>query len=291
MCDRKTSGILIIDKPEGKTSAVVDSICKKILNVKRVGHVGTLDPFATGVLVVAVNNGTKAIPYINPAKKTYEFTIKFGEKTNTGDKTGQIVETSNKRPAYLELENVIASFVGEVFQTPHAFSAIKIGGKRAYQIARQGGTPEIKPRKVTIFSLELVDKIDDSVFKMRTTVSPGTYIRSLCEDIAKTLGTVGHTHSLRRTRDGDFKEGQAVSLDELRENKSAALIPLESVLRDFLIVLLSNCEAESLAFGREIRCDSVLENDRYLAKSSNGFLGIVNVYDGVMKVERVLCLG
>ena len=134
----RLDGILIIDKPEGKSSAFIDFIVKKVLGIKKVGHIGTLDPFATGVLAIALNNGTKTIPYIKAERKTYEFEIAFGKKTNTGDKTGEIVEISNNVPTTSEIESLLPQFVGEILQTPSIFSAIKVGGKRAYELARKG---------------------------------------------------------------------------------------------------------------------------------------------------------
>lgn len=291
MKNTEISGILVVDKPEGKSSAFIDRICKKILNIKKIGHIGTLDPFATGLLAIAINSGTKTIPYIKTETKTYEFEIRFGEKTDTGDKTGTVIETSDKIPNLEEIQKIIPNFIGEISQIPHAFSAIKVDGKRAYDLARQGIVPDIKSRKITIFELEILGQTDDATFKLRAKVSPGTYIRTLSEDIAKSLGTIGTTISLRRTEDGKFSLGQSISIDKLEEKKDnieSILIPLEDVLDDIPVILISCQDAENLRFGREIANDSDFSDGEYLAKSDDGFLGIVDFENGIIKPKRLL---
>ena len=140
------NGIIVIDKPEGKSSAFVDFVVKKQLRAEKVGHIGTLDPFATGVLAIAINGGTKSIPYIKTKSKTYEFEINFGKRTDTSDKTGKIVEISERIPTDAEIKTVLPQFIGEISQVPSIFSAIKIDGKRAYELARKGEMPEMKSR-------------------------------------------------------------------------------------------------------------------------------------------------
>ncbi|MDR3224578.1 MAG: tRNA pseudouridine(55) synthase TruB [Holosporales bacterium] len=228
MCsDTELSGFLVIDKLEGKTSAFIDFLCKKKLGVKKVGHLGTLDPFATGVLVIAINKATRAIRYIKPISKVYEFVVKFGEQTTTGDKTGEVVKTDSSYPDMNALENVLTNFTGEINQVPHAFSAIKVNGKRAYQLARKGIVPEIAPRKTTVFDIKILKQLDCRMFSLTATVSPGTYIRSLCEDIAKALDTVGHAWALRRIADGQFSIDQAISIDCINE---CDIIPIDRVV-------------------------------------------------------------
>ena len=286
------SGILILNKPEGISSTFAGNICKKILKTKKLGHLGTLDPFATGVLPIAVNDGTKAIPYIKIDKKTYEFEIKFGEKTNTGDKTGEIVETSNLIPNIEQIQNTIRTFIGEIFQTPHAFSAIKIDGKRAYDIARSGQIPNIKARKTTIFGLKLLEQTAENIYKFSATVSPGTYIRTLSEDIAKSLETLGHTISLKRTMDGKFSIEQAISLDNLREkceNLECVLIPPEDVLDDIPVIFISDLDAENLMKGRTISVsDRFSDGTTCSAISPGGFLGIVQYDNECINPKRII---
>ena len=279
-------GFLIIDKPEGKSSAFIDSVIKKLSKAEKVGHVGTLDPFATGVLAIAIKGGTKAIPYIKTQRKIYEFEIIFRARTDTSDKTGKIIEVSNKIPTVSEIEGVLSQFIGEISQVPSIFSALKIDGKRAYELARNGETPDMKPRKVTIYELELIGKN-----KFKAEVSPGTYIRTLTEDIAKELGTVGYTSSIRRIRDGKFSIAQSITLENLvkiKDNLNSILIPLENVLDDIPVIPVSCQDAENLMLGRCVSTAFVGKNVQYLASSVNGFLEVVEFSDGVIYPKRLL---
>ncbi len=279
-------GVIVIDKPEGKSSAFVDSVVKKRLKARKVGHIGTLDPFATGVLAIAVNGGTKAIPYIKTERKTYEFEVMFGKRTDTSDKTGTVVETSGIVPTDKEIEAILPQFIGEISQIPSIFSAIKVGGKRAYELARKGETPEIKPRKVTIYNLEMIGEN-----KFKAEVSPGTYIRTLAEDIAKALNTVAYTSSLRRIKDGKFSIEGSVSLEDfekIADNLSSVLISLENVLDDIPVIPVSCQDAESLMQGRCISTTFIGENGRYLASAENGFLEVVDFSDGVLSPKKLL---
>ncbi len=279
-------GFLIIDKPEGRSSAFVDFVIKKCLKAEKVGHIGTLDPFATGVLAVAINGGTKAIPYINTKRKVYEFEITFGSQTDTSDKTGKVIKVSNKIPTVSEIEGVLPQFIGEISQVPSIFSAIKVNGKRAYELARRGEVPDMKPRKVTIYSIELIGKS-----KFKAEVSPGTYIRTLTEDIAKALGTVGHTSSIRRTTDGKFSNGQSITLEnlvEIKDNLSSVLISLENVLDDIPVIPVSCQDAENLMLGRCIYTAFVGETGQYLASAANGFLEVVEFSGGKISPKKLL---
>lgn len=286
------NGILIINKPEGKSSGYVDLVCKKILGTKKIGHIGTLDPFATGVLPIAINNGTKTIPYIKTKSKTYEFEIKFGEKTNTADKTGEVIDTTQNIPNQKDIKNIIPEFIGEIEQKPHIFSAIKINGKRSFELARKGEIPQIASRKVTIFDLKLIDQTSKDIFKFEASVSPGTFIRSLTEDLAESLKSLGYTYSLRRIQDGRFLLKDAITLDELREkrdNINDVLIPLENVLDDIPVISLTCQNVLDLAFGRSIKIDFLKENGKYLASNiETQFLAIVELVDGVIYPKRIL---
>ena len=279
-------GFLIVDKPEGKSSAFVDFIVKKQFGAKKVGHIGTLDLFATGVLAIAVNSGTKAIPYIKTKSKTYEFEIIFGKRTDTSDKTGKVVETSERIPTDTEIKTVLPQFIGEISQVPSIFSAIKIDGKRAYELARKGEMPDMKSRKVTIYNLELIGK---NTF--RAEVSPGTYIRTLTEDIAKSLDTLAYTSSLRRTRDGKFSIEQSISLENLEkivDNLDSVLIPLENVLDDIPVIPVSCQDAENLMLGRCVSTAFVGESGQYLASAENGFLEIVEFSGSFVYPKKLL---
>lgn len=285
-------GILLIDKPEGKSSGYVDLVCKTIFGTKKIGHIGTLDPFATGVLPIAINNGTKAIPYIKSKSKIYEFEIKFGEKTNTADKTGNIIKRCSNIPSLEDINNIIPKFIGDIYQKPHIFSAIKINGKRSFELARKGELPEIEARKITIFNLKLISQVSNDIFKFQTEVSKGTFIRSLTEDIAESLKTFGHTHSLIRIQDGDFSLKQAITLDELskkRDNINDILIPLENVLDGIPVIFLTCQDVLDLNFGRSVVSDISKGNGRYLGINHElKFLAIVEMIDRVIYPKRLL---
>ncbi|MDR3031315.1 MAG: tRNA pseudouridine(55) synthase TruB [Holosporales bacterium] len=293
--EKELGGIIIVDKPENKTSQFIDRLCKKLKGVKKAGHLGTLDPFATGVLAIAINFGTKAIPYIKTSFKKYEFEIKFGEKTNTADKTGTIIETSPITPSIDEIQAVIPKFIGKISQIPPAFSALKINGKRAYDIARSGKTPIIKERTIDIYDLRLLAQTGERTFKFVVECSPGTYIRTLSENIADALKTVGHAFSLRRTLDGMFAIENAISVDDLNkncDNIEDVMIPLENVLDDIPVILVSCHDAFSFSQGRCIkRQDFNISPGECLASSEDGFLGIVLVSDRDVCPKKIFKIG
>jgi tRNA pseudouridine55 synthase len=286
-------GLLIISKPAGLTSCSVDGRVRRGLGVKKLGHVGTLDPFATGLLVLAVNAATKIIRYIEQTDKTYEFEVKFGEKTDTGDLTGRVVENTGYIPGRYEISAVIEKFIGEIQQTPHVFSAVKVNGKRSYELARSGKVPTLHTKTITISDFALKGQLTADTYAFEATVSTGTYIRSLCEDMAKELGTLAHVTALKRTRDGRFSANDAIPLDELMQktdNIGSVLIPLEDVLDDIPVVLLSCQDAENLAFGRAIATDYDLEKGTLIAKTDYGFLAVVEYDDGELRPKRIVKL-
>ena len=279
-------GFLVIDKPEGKSSAFIDHIIKKKFKANKAGHIGTLDPFATGVLAIAINAGTKAIHYIKQSKKIYEFEISFGTKTDTADKTGKIIASGGKIPTTNEIIKILPKFIGKIQQIPSIYSAIKINGKKSYELARKGEIPNMPARSVEIYNLEMVEES-----KFKAEVSQGTYIRTLTEDIANALGTVGHTVSLRRIQDGKFsiKDGITIDkLDEIQDNINDVLITLENVLDDIPVILISCQDAENLIAGRCVYFSLDIENGTYLAKADNGFLEIVEFLGGVIHPKKLL---
>jgi tRNA pseudouridine55 synthase len=217
-------GVLIIDKPAGITSHDVVARVRRILKTKRVGHTGTLDPFATGVLVLLVGKATRLAQFINDATKEYVAEIRFGFTTDTGDVTGMPTseeQTVTATPA--ELEAVLPGFRGEIAQLPPMYSAKKVEGKKLYELARRGETIERQPIKVTIYELALLEthlEGEPKTATMRVTCSAGTYIRTLAEDIGKALGTPAHLTSLRRTAVGKFDLPYAVTLDEFKKERS-----------------------------------------------------------------------
>ena len=209
-------GWVIVDKPSGVTSTQTVAAVRNIFNAKKAGHAGTLDPLATGVLAVALGEATKTVPYAMDAQKTYRFTACWGEARDSDDAEGKVTGISAVRPAAGAIEAVIPRFVGEIVQVPPAYSAIKVDGERAYDLARDGEVVELESRTILIHEVQLLDvpDPDHAVFEMRC--GKGAYVRAWVRDMALALGTVGHVSQLRRTAIGGFKENEAVPLETLR---------------------------------------------------------------------------
>ncbi|HET6943666.1 MAG TPA: tRNA pseudouridine(55) synthase TruB [Sphingomicrobium sp.] len=255
------NGWIVLDKPIGLGSTQAVSAVKRALREagepkQRVGHGGTLDPLASGVLPIAIGEATKVSGRMLDASKSYEFTVRFGEETDTLDLEGKIIATSDVRPSREQIETVIDFFTGAVEQVPPVYSALKVEGKAAYARARAGEEVELKPRKVTIFELLLHDTTSDSA-TFHARVSKGTYIRSLARDIARALNTVGHVTMLRRTRAGPFGLERAISLDFLAEAAKArrligAVLPLEAALDDIPALPITPDQAQLLRHGQRL---------------------------------------
>lgn len=250
-------GWLILDKPLGLTSTQAIGKARRLLSGKKVGHGGTLDPLATGILPLAFGEATKMIPYVMDGDKTYEFTIRWGEQRTTDDAEGEITETSSKRPTIEAILKALPEFIGVIEQTPPAFSAIKLQGERAYDIARAGGTPDIAPREVEIYTLEFLEQPNPDHAKFRVTCGKGMYVRSLARDLALRLGTVGHVSALRRTQVGCFSIDDAITLEKLEELQKAgkvgeALLPLQAALGDEPVLNLTAAEAQRLRAGQGV---------------------------------------
>ncbi|MDB2682624.1 tRNA pseudouridine(55) synthase TruB [Alphaproteobacteria bacterium] len=259
-------GWINLDKPIGLTSTQAVGKVRRFLNAQKVGHAGTLDPLATGVLPIALGEATKTIPYIQDAFKTYEFTVSWGEQRDTDDSEGEIVATSDSRPTQEAIEDALPCYIGEIEQTPPRFSAIKINGQRAYDLARDGEEFEIKSRIVFVESLELLKVGADSAdFVM--TCGKGTYVRSLGRDLALKLGTYGYISALRRSGVGSFTTQSAISLDKLEEMgniaaRNQALLPLEVALDDIPALPLKGDEAARLKNGQVLKFTSRPDFDR-----------------------------
>lgn len=230
-------GIILVNKEKDYTSHDVVSIVKKITESK-VGHTGTLDPNATGVLPLLIGNATKISKYLINHDKEYEAVIQLGKKTTTADIEGEVIEEKEvPEKIYIECENILKSFIGKQKQTPPAYSAIKVNGKKLYSYAREGIKIEIEPRNIEIYNIELMNiNKEEKQISFRVSCSKGTYIRSLCEDIADKLGTVGYMKDLKRTKVGDFEIKEAITIDELKEkfekNDFSDVITIENIFKD-----------------------------------------------------------
>lgn len=314
-------GWIILDKPVGLGSTQAVGAMKRNLREGgypkvKVGHGGTLDPLAEGVLPIALGEATKLSGRMLDSDKTYEFTIQFGEETDTLDSEGEIIATSNRRPPRAAISAICEHFTGEIEQVPPKYSALKIDGKRAYDLARAGKDVEMKTRHVTIHALKPVGGFSDdrlqSAFAttlgrpdpydpqapleladsatLVATVSKGTYIRSLARDIAHALGTLGHVTYLRRTKAGPFSETQAISLDKLNEIGKGAplqdhLLPLEAGLDGIPALALDPDSAQAARQGRVV--SGLPQPDGlYFAKLEENPVALVELAGGAMKVVR-----
>ena len=250
-------GWIILDKPHDMGSTQAVSAVRRIFNAKKAGHAGTLDPLATGILPIALGEATKTVPFAVEGDKLYRFTVKWGERTDTLDAEGAIVATSDLRPGREALEAVLPDFTGEIDQVPPEYSAIKIGGERAYDLARDGETVELEARRITIGALRVLDcpSPDMAVLEMQS--GKGAYVRSMARDLAHALGTEGHVAALRRVRVGAFTEAESITLDALEEMAhkgaaSEALLPVQTALDDIPALAVTEEEAFQLKQGRSI---------------------------------------
>ena len=253
----KINGWLVVDKPAGIGSTQVVGQVRHLLNAAKVGHCGTLDPFATGVLPIAVGEATKLVPYVTDGDKEYEFTLKFGATTDTLDCDGTIIQNGGRIPDKPEISEVLPQFVGEIAQIPPAYSAIKIGGQRAYDLARRGENVSIPERKVQIYALELLDMPTTDSVNCRVRCSKGTYVRTLGADIAKRLGTIGYLQKLRRTKCGNFDLRQKILLENLKNieyvtERQKVLLPVITCLRDIAVIAVTEADATKLKCGQSL---------------------------------------
>ena len=226
------NGIIIIDKPAGWTSMDVCAKLRGILKTKKIGHAGTLDPMATGVLPVFVGQATRAVSFAEGGEKEYVAGLRLGRTTNTQDTEGETLTQSPVTVGREELEAVLPRFTGEISQIPPMFSAIKINGQKLYDLARQGKEVERKARAVTIFALEVVERVSETDYILRIRCSKGTYVRTLCHDIGQALGCGGCMFSLRRTMAAGFTLDESVTLEQMQEGGEALLRPTDSLFRD-----------------------------------------------------------
>ncbi len=258
---RPVSGWLILDKPSGLTSTHAVGRIKRLFQAQKAGHAGTLDPLATGILPLALGEATKTVSFAMDGEKSYRFTVRWGEETDTDDSEGKITTRADARPSQEAIERLVPDFIGEVMQVPPRFSAIKVEGERAYDLARSGEEVELKARPVQIDDLRLVASPDPDQAIFEADCGKGTYVRALARDMGRELGCYGHITALRRTRVGPFSEDDAVSLDELEaaaedaqgpEELDRFLSPVESALDDIPALPVSSADAASLARGQAI---------------------------------------
>jgi tRNA pseudouridine55 synthase len=255
---RDVSGWVILDKPLGMTSTTAVAAVRRIFKAKKAGHAGTLDPLATGVLPIALGEATKTVPFVQDGRKTYRFTVRFGIETDTDDVEGKETRRAEVRPSREALEALLPSFTGKILQTPPQFSALKIDGARAYDLAREGETVDLAPREIEIDSFSLLAMPDADHAEFEIGCGKGTYVRSLARDIGRSLGCLGHVSRLRRTQVGEFSEADTVNLVQLEQASAddtallALMKPVAAGLRSLPAVKISEPDARRLVQGQSV---------------------------------------
>ncbi|MGI4801874.1 MAG: tRNA pseudouridine(55) synthase TruB [Janthinobacterium lividum] len=295
-------GWLIIDKPPGMTSTDVVNRVKRAFDAQKAGHGGTLDPLATGVLPIAFGAATKTVPYVMDGTKIYRFTLRLGEARDTDDADGAVIATSDVRPTDDELRAALPAFIGDIMQVPPIYSAIKVAGERAYDMAREGRAPDLPPRPARVDRFELIERVgDDVVFEVQS--GKGVYMRSLARDLALACGSVGHIAALRRLRVGPFNEAQSIPLDNCQPASDMTavspdlLLPVVTALADIPALALTEAEAFGLSNGQAIslvdlmgRIPPTARPDGGLARAMAGgrVIGLCRLEDGMCKPDRLL---
>ncbi len=264
---RPVHGWLLVDKPVGPTSTRVVGRVRRVFDARKVGHGGTLDPMASGLLPIAMGEATKTVSYVMDAQKTYRFTVRWGQATDSDDAEGQVTAESAERPAAAEIRAVLPQFTGRLSQVPPAYSAVKVAGRRAYDLARADAAFELAPREVTIGRLTLIDCPDADHAVFEAECGKGAYMRALARDLGAALGTLGHISALRRTRIGRFAECDAISLETLESlGHSAAafehLHPVGAALDDIPALSLTEYEANRLRCGQAVSLLARADHER-----------------------------
>lgn len=294
---RPVSGWLVLDKPYelGSTQAV--GKIRWLFQAKKAGHAGTLDPLATGLLPIALGEATKTVPYVTDGQKTYRFTVRFGEETNTDDAEGEIVNSADQRPADDEIIALLPKFIGNIQQVPPAFSAIKIDGKRAYAEARAGKEVVLQSREVVIESLEMLTRKDADHAEFELTCGKGTYIRAIARDMGRELGCYGHVVELRRTYVEPFEEALAITLPELEalegdlEALDEYLISPMQAMDGFPEIRVAEDEARRIRLGNAIILrgrDAPIEEQDVCAVYKGSLVAIGDIRRGEFQPKRVL---
>jgi len=298
---RDVHGWVVLDKPVGMSSTQAVSVVKRLFQAKRAGHAGTLDPLASGVLPIALGEATKTVPFVMEGRKVYRFTVRWGEERDTDDAEGRVIDRSTERPTAQAIAELLPRFTGQITQVPPRFSAVKIDGERAYDLARDGELVEMAPRPVEIHRLELIETPDPDHVKFIAECGKGTYVRALARDLGRALGCLGHVTALRRTAVGPFEDEVAVSLDTLQRFhpndvaalEEAALLPVESGVAALPALRVSAADAGRLARGQAVllrgRDAPVIAG--WVSVSSHGALiALAEVEKGELRPRRIFNL-
>ena len=277
------NGIIIMDKPAGWTSMDVCAKLRGILREKRVGHAGTLDPMATGVLPVFVGSATKAVSFAEDGQKEYIAGLRLGITTDTQDTSGTVLTTSPVSAHRAAVEALLPQFMGEIQQIPPMYSAIKINGQKLYDLARKGKEVERKPRSITIYELELLEQTEEGDYLLRCVCSKGTYIRTLCHDIGQALGCGAAMSSLRRTMAAGFSIDRAVTMDDVQEQGEALLLPLDAYFENYPAYRIPSPKREARVRNGNPITDPGLADGCYRVYGADGtFLCLSEAKGGVL---------
>jgi tRNA pseudouridine55 synthase len=300
---RSLDGWLIVDKPQGLTSTDVVNRVRRWFDAQKAGHGGTLDPLATGLLPIAFGAATKTVPYVMDGTKVYHFTLRMGDARDTDDADGASIGLSDVRPTDEQLRAALPVFTGDIMQVPPAFSAIKVGGERAYDLARAGAPPVLEARPARVDRFELIERIDADTAVFEVQSGKGVYMRSLARDLAIACGTLGHVAALRRLRVGPFSEAQAIPLDKLQRGEDTPpvspdfLLPVATALADIPALALTEAEAFGLSHGQAISLVTLMgripraanpEGGLARAMAGSRVIGLCRLEDGMLKPERLL---
>jgi tRNA pseudouridine55 synthase len=293
---RNVHGWVILDKPAGMTSTHAVARVKRAFAAKKAGHAGTLDPLATGCLPIALGEATKTVPFVMDGRKLYRFTVRWGVETDTDDAEGQPVATSDERPSQAAIEALLPRFTGTIEQVPPRFSAIKIAGARAYDLAREGQAVEIAPRTITVHRLALVaTTADEAIFEIEC--GKGAYVRALARDFGRALGCRGHVVQLRRTQVGPFAEAAFVPLAELEAEggaPAAALRPAEAALAELPTFAVSRADAARLMRGQPVLLrgrDAPQFDGPVMIKAEGRLVAVADAAAGELVPRRVFNFG
>lgn len=278
------SGIILVDKPQDWTSHDVVAKLRGILKERRIGHSGTLDPMATGLLTVFVGRATRAVQFAENDRKRYIAGMRTGFATDTQDITGTVISETGIFPTEAELLNVLPSFEGDIMQLPPMYSAVKIGGKKLYELARRGESVEREPRGINISRIELLGREGDD-FILDVSCSKGTYIRTLCNDIGENLGCLACLSSLRRIEAGAFSVADAHSIDEIAQSPQDYILPVDTLFSELPRLYISVKAAEKLKCGGTLKCSG--SDGKYRVYAENGeFLAISQLFCGELKTIK-----
>lgn len=291
---RDLSGWLVFTKPYDMSSTEAVGKLRWLYGAKKAGHAGTLDPLATGILPIAFGEATKTVPYVQDGTKVYEFDIVWGSATSTDDIEGEVIATAEHRPTREGLEAVLPQFTGLITQIPPAFSAIRIGGERAYDLARAGETVEMPPREVEIDGIEILSHSEERS-RLSVTCARGTYVRALARDIAEALGTKGHVGALHRSRVGEFTDENAISLDQIEalegDDRDGVLLPVAAGLFELPEIRIDDRQASTIRLGNPVLLvgrDAPVALDDAWASCRGEAVAVGFVEKGQFKPRRVI---